>query len=128
VGGAIVGAVLQNRLAGALHDQAVARAGALPARARAGFVHGFANAGRHGLDVGAGQTGGRFTPPPGTPASVAQHIAAVARAVFDHAFLTAMRWSIIVPAIVLFVAAAGCLAIRRRRVEPAEAPPEAAVV
>ena len=78
--------------------------------------------------MGAGQTGGQFKPPPGTPAAVAHQIAAVARAVFEHAFLTAMRWSIIVPALVLFAASASCLLIRPRRSQPAEAPPAAAVV
>jgi EmrB/QacA subfamily drug resistance transporter len=128
LGGAIVGAVLQTRLASALRDEAVARAHALPAQARGPFVDGFSNAGSSGLDVGAGQTGGQFTPPPGTPETVVRQIAAVARAVFEHAFLSAMRWSIIVPALVLFAAAASCLLIRRRRALPAEAPPAAAVV
>jgi hypothetical protein len=128
LGGAIVGAVLQNRLAASLRDEAVARAHAVPAPARDRFVAGFSHAGSQGLDVGAGQTGGQFKPPPGTPASVAHAIAEVARQVFDHAFLAAMRWSIIVPALVLFAASASCLLIRRRRPQPAEAPPAAAVV
>jgi EmrB/QacA subfamily drug resistance transporter len=115
LGGAIVGAVLQNRLAASLHDEAVARAGALPAQAREGFVRGFSNAGSQGLDVGAGQTGSHFTPPEGTPAAVIHLIARVARDVFDYAFVSAMRWSMLIPALVLFAAAAGCFAIRPRR-------------
>jgi EmrB/QacA subfamily drug resistance transporter len=126
LGGAIVGAVLQNRLATSLRDEAVARAGALPAQAREGFVRGFSNAGSQGLDVGAGQTGSRFTPPEGTPEAVVRLIARVARDVFDYAFVSAMRWSMIVPAFVLFAAAAGCFAIRPRRDRPEHAP-EAAV-
>jgi hypothetical protein len=39
-----------------------------------------------------------------------------------------MRWSMIVPAAVLFAAAAGCVLIRPRRAMPVEAPPEAAAV
>jgi MFS family permease len=128
LGGAIVGAVLQNRLASSLHDEAVARAHAVPAQARDRFVAGFANAGSQGLDVGAGQTGGQFKAPPGTPESIVQQIADVARQVFEHAFLTAMRWSIIIPALVLFAASASCVLIRKRRAIPAEAPPAAAVV
>jgi MFS family permease len=115
LGGAIVGAVLQNRLAASLRDEAAARAGALPAQARAGFVHGFSGTGSHGLDVGAGQTGSQFKPPAGTPTAVVELIARVARDVFDYAFVSAMRWSMIVPALVLFAAAAGCFAIRPRR-------------
>jgi EmrB/QacA subfamily drug resistance transporter len=126
LGGAIVGAVLQNRLATSLRDEAVARAGALPAQAREGFVRGFSNASSQGLDVGAGQTGSRFTPPEGTPEAVVRLIARVARDVFDYAFVSAMRWSMIVPAFVLFAAAAGCFAIRPRR-DQTEHAAEAAV-
>jgi EmrB/QacA subfamily drug resistance transporter len=127
LGGAIVGAVLQNRLAASLRDEAAARAGALPERARTGFVEGFSHAGSQGLDVGAGQTGSQFTPPPGTPAAVVHLIARVAREVFDYAFVSAMRWSMIVPAFVLFAAAAACAAIRPRRAQP-EPATEPAVV
>ena len=124
LGGAIVGAILQNRLAASLHDQAVARAGALPAQARDGFVQGFSKAGSNGLEVGAGQTGSSFKPPAGTPTDVVELIARVAKNVFDYAFVSAMRWSMIVPAAVLFGAALSCLAIRGRRTtqpEPAAA-------
>ncbi len=41
---AVVGAFLQNRLALALHDQAVAASGQLPAQYRAGFIQGFSTA------------------------------------------------------------------------------------
>jgi hypothetical protein len=58
---------------------------------------------------------------------VIHQIAAIAKAVFDYAFVSAMRWSMIVPAAVLFAAAASCLLIRPRRAMPAEVPPEAAV-
>src|SRR5262249_47086193 len=97
---------------------------ALPAQARSGFVEGFSNAGSHGLEVGAGQTGSGFKPPAGTPTDVVELIARVARNVFDYAFVSAMRWSMIVPAAVLFAAALSCLAIRGRRTtqpEPAAA-------
>jgi EmrB/QacA subfamily drug resistance transporter len=126
LGGAIVGAVLQNRLAASLHDEAVNRAGALPAQAREGFVRGFSNAGSQGLDVGAGQTGSQFKPPEGTPEAVVHLIARVAKDVFDYAFVSAMRWSMLIPALVLLAAAAACFAIRPRRPLPEHAP-EAAV-
>src|SRR5207302_9097648 len=54
---AVVGAFLQNRLALALHDQAVAASGQLPEQFRAAFVNGFSNAAHKGFEVGAGQTG-----------------------------------------------------------------------
>jgi EmrB/QacA subfamily drug resistance transporter len=127
LGGAIVGAILQNRLAASLRDEAAARADALPAQARGGFIQGFSHAGSSGLEVGAGQTGSSFKPPPGTPTDVVRLIARVAHDVFDYAFVSAMRWSMIVPAFVLFAAAASCVLIRKRRDLPAQAP-EAAVV
>ena len=128
LGGAIVGAILQTRLAASLHDEAVARAGGVPEQARDGFVRGFSDASRNGLDVGAGQTGGQVKAPAGPPEAVIHQIAAIAKDVFDYAFVSAMRWSMIVPAAVLFAAAAGCLLIRPRRAMPVEAPPEAAAV
>lgn len=44
VASAAVGALLQNRLALALHDEAVARSSQIPADFRAGFVDGFSHA------------------------------------------------------------------------------------
>jgi EmrB/QacA subfamily drug resistance transporter len=123
VGGALVGAVLQNRLAASLHDEAVKRAGAVPAQARAGFVDGFSHAGSSGLEVGAGQTGGKV--PQGLPEEVARRVAAVARDVFDFAFVSAMRWSLVLPALVMLAAAASCFALRsthRRAPEPEAVP------
>jgi hypothetical protein len=122
LGAAIVGAILQNRLAASLHSEAVARAASLPRSVRDPFVAGFANAGSNGLEVGAGQTGGSAKPPPGTPAAIVDQIAAIARDVFDYAFVSAMRWSMIVPAAVLFAASASCVLIRQRRDLPAAAP------
>src|SRR5919202_1426437 len=49
LGGAVVGALLQDRLAAALPKQAAAHAGDLPAQARAGFVDGFERAAHGGL-------------------------------------------------------------------------------
>jgi EmrB/QacA subfamily drug resistance transporter len=126
IGGALVGAVLQNRLASSLHDEAVARAGQVPAQARDQFIHGFSDAAGGGLEVGAGQTGAK--PPAGLPAEVAHRIAIVARDVFDFAFVSAMKWSLIVPSIILLLAAVACFGIRqpRRQEVPADAEPAAA--
>src|SRR5256712_13902240 len=54
---AVVGALLQNRLALALHDRAVAASGQLPAQYQKPFADGFSNASHTGLEVGAGQPG-----------------------------------------------------------------------
>jgi hypothetical protein len=120
LGGALVGAVLQNRLAAGLRDEAATRAAEVPAQARPGFVQGFDAAASGGLEVGAGQTGAK--PPAGLPEEVAHRVAAVAREVFDFAFVSAMRWSLIVPAVIMLAAAATCFALRqppRTHAEPA---------
>jgi EmrB/QacA subfamily drug resistance transporter len=123
VGGALVGAVLQNRLAVSLRDEALTRASELPAQARPGFVHGFDTAASGGLEVGAGQTGAK--PPAGLPEEIAHRVALVAREVFDFAFVSAMKWSLVVPAAIMLAAALTCFALRqppRRQAEPAPQP------
>jgi hypothetical protein len=86
-------------------------------------VHGFDTAARGGLEVGAGQTGAK--PPAGLPEEVAHRVALVAREVFDFAFVSAMKWSLVVPAAIMLAAALTCFALRqppRREVEPAPQP------
>ncbi|HET8626423.1 MAG TPA: MFS transporter, partial [Thermomicrobiales bacterium] len=120
---AIVGALLQNRLALALHDRAVQDAAQLPAQFRGPFIAAFSDAAKGGLEVGAGQTGGALTPPPGLPAEVAQQLQRLAHDVFTHAFVAAMRPTLILPIVVVALAAMACFAIQRRRaVAVAEAP------
>jgi hypothetical protein len=127
LGGAAVGALLQDRLAAALPRQAAAHAGELPAPARAGFVDGFRQAAHGGLEVGAGQAAGSVHAPPGTPAAVAAQVQRVAGDVFHHGFVDALHPSLLLPAGVLLLAAAGCAAIRGRgRPAPQEAGPATA--
>jgi MFS family permease len=114
---AVVGAVLQARLAAALVTEATARSGALPAGSRAGFVDGFRAAAGSGLDVGAGTTG--TAAPAGVPADLARQLADAGREVFRHAFVTAMRPTMIVPLGVLLVAAGIAAAVRRPVTEAA---------
>ncbi|MGI8562463.1 MAG: DHA2 family efflux MFS transporter permease subunit [Candidatus Dormibacter sp.] len=118
VGSAVVGAVLQNRLATAFHDQAVQRSGQLPPAARQPFIDGFSKAASGGLDVGRHQS---TAPIPGVPPEVAQQIAKVAHDVFAYGFIDAMRPTLVVPIVMLAVASISCLAIKRR-VRPATAP------
>ena len=63
VASASVGALLQNRLATALHDQAVQRSAELPPQVRDQFVSGFNGASRSGFEVGAGETGAAASAP-----------------------------------------------------------------
>ena len=96
VASAAVGALLQNRLAVALHDQAVHYSAALPAFAREPFIAGFASAARNGFQVGRGENG----------ASLPHAFAALGNAVFTHAFSDAMRATLPLPIAVILVAAA----------------------
>jgi EmrB/QacA subfamily drug resistance transporter len=114
VASASVGARLQNRLATALHERAVASAGQLPEGFRGGFLDGFANAAKRGLEIGAGQTGARLSLPPGTPSQVAQQIQRLAQATFAHAFVDAMRPALLLPIGVIVVAALVALTARGR--------------
>ena len=57
IASAMVGALLQNRLALALHDEAIATSANLPVEYRASFVDNFSQAARSGFQVGAGQSG-----------------------------------------------------------------------
>ncbi|HEX5503011.1 MAG TPA: DHA2 family efflux MFS transporter permease subunit [Thermomicrobiales bacterium] len=119
---AIVGALLQNRLALALHDRAVQDAAQLPAAFRDQFVAAFSDAAKGGLAVGAGQTGGSLAPPPGVPAQVVQQLQVLAHDVFTHAFVVAMRPTLVLPIVVVLLAALACFAVQRRRAAAVETP------
>ena len=124
VGGATVGAVLQNRLAASLHDQAVSYSSQLPPPARQPFVNAFSKAAGGGLEVGrqsssaAGQSLGNLPP------QVAHQVAQVAHDVFLYGFIYAMRPTLAVPIAALVVGAISCLALKRyRRPSGVEAKP-----
>lgn len=110
---AAVGAVLQNRLAIGLHDRAVHDAARLPAAYRDQFIAGFDRAGRSGLQVGAGQTGGSV--PHGLPAGITAQLRSLGQDVFGHGFVTAMRPTLLLPLGVIVIAAIGCLWVRAAR-------------
>ncbi|RJL33469.1 DHA2 family efflux MFS transporter permease subunit [Bailinhaonella thermotolerans] len=111
IGGAVIGALLQNRLAAALAGEAERRAGLLPPQAREPFLDGFRQAARGGLEVGAGQTG--VHPPGGLPAEAARRVAELAHEVFTQAFVTAMRPTLAVAVVVILCGAALSSAARR---------------
>ena len=104
--GAVVGAFLQNRLAISLHEQATQRAEGLPARLRERFVDGFSDTTDGGLELGANPVGGG-----------AQQLA---EEVFRHAFVDAMQPTLIIPILVVVLAAMSCLAVKRRKRERPE--------
>jgi len=113
VASASVGALLQNRLATSLHDQAVASSHRLPDQFQAPFVAAFSGAAGHGLEIGAGQTGSSVPVPPGLPAPVAQELTQLAHSTFTHAFVAAMRPTLVLP-IAVIVAAALLVAVAAR--------------
>ena len=101
---AVVGAFLQNRLALALHDQAVAASGRLPVQYRAPFINGFSNAAHTGFEVGAGQSG--------TSLQLPAQVDAIAHYVFTHSFVDAMHPTLLLPIGILVVAALASVFVR----------------
>ena len=104
---AVVGAFLQNRIALALHDRAVAASSQLPDQYRQSFVDGFSNAVHTGLEVGAGQSG--------TTLQLPAQVQALAHFVFTHAFVDAMHPTMVLPIVVLVLAASAAVFVRGRK-------------
>jgi EmrB/QacA subfamily drug resistance transporter len=115
IGSAAVGALLQAQLSTKLPAAATANAAALPEQFRAQFIEGFSNAASKGLEVGAGQTGVAL--PAGIPTQIVQAITALAQKTFHEAFTSAMRSTLVLPLIVLGLAALTVLLVRRKPVE-----------
>ena len=117
--------MLANRLTAAMRTQAQAAAAGLPAQAQAPFVDGMTTAGSGGIEVGAGQASGMALPD-GIPASVAEQIHAAAQHAFAAAFTDAMRPTMVVPIVVILLAAGAVLFVRSKPLsgsadgEPAE--------
>jgi EmrB/QacA subfamily drug resistance transporter len=113
IGAAVVGAVMQNQLLSAMHDQAVTASAQLPESYRQRFVDGFAAAASNGFEVGRGQSGGAQVPA-GLPPQSAHLVQQLVHDVFVNAFVTALRPTLAVPAAMLLIAALTCLLIKRR--------------
>jgi EmrB/QacA subfamily drug resistance transporter len=122
IASASVGALLQNRLSAALHDRAVASSTQLPAQFQQPFVSGFSGAAQHGLEVGAGQTGGSLSLPPGVPPAVTQLLQQLAHSTFTQGFVDAMKPTMVLPIAVLVAVALLTLVAARGRAGAAEQP------
>jgi cation transport regulator ChaB len=118
IGSAVVGAILQNRLAITLHDQAVSHASTLPANFRDQFVAAFNSVAANGFQIGTGQSGAKL--PPGLPAAVQHQISALAHDVFVSAFIDAMKTTLVVPIAFLAFTALTTLLIRRNETPAAQ--------
>ncbi|GAB3444299.1 MFS transporter [Actinophytocola sediminis] len=99
LGAAVVGLLLQNRLASAVTDQAGQRLDEVPPEARDGFQDSVAAAVDRGLDVGTGQSGG-IAPPPGLTEQAAEQTARVTQDVFASGFTTAATVALVLTAAV----------------------------
>jgi EmrB/QacA subfamily drug resistance transporter len=106
LGGAVVGAVLQNRLATEMTSQATKYSAQLPAKVRGQFINGFSHATSSGLQVGRGETGASL--PKGLSHALTIKLNALGEQVFQHAFLLAMKPSLVVCIVVLLLGA--CIA------------------
>jgi hypothetical protein len=102
---AVVGALLQNRLAVALRDEATQRAEELPEQFRKPFVDGFAGASEGGLEVDSGRVG--------DVAQLPQQIQQLGEEVFKNAFVDAMHPTLVLPIAIVLLAAFSCLAVRQ---------------
>ena len=115
LGSAVVGAILQNRLALALHDEAVTRSAGLPPQFRQNFIEGFSRAASGGLEVGRGQSGAAGHLPTGIPAAVAQQLGQLSHDVFVNAYLDALKPALVAPVLVMVLGAVACGLIQRRK-------------
>ena len=112
VGSAVVGALLQNRLAITLHDQAVSHAPALPAAFRDQFIAAFSSVATSGFQIGTGENGAKL--PAGLPPAVAQQLTALAHDVFVSGYIDALKQTLVLPILVLALTAFSALLIKRR--------------
>ncbi len=114
LGGAVVGAVLQNRMVAELNSHAASAAIQLPPAFRTGFTDGVAQAAKQGLQIGRGQDGG-VQLPAGLPPQLSYQLMALVHDVFVNSFVAAMRPTVMVAVAVLVLAAASCLMVKGRR-------------
>lgn len=121
IGAAVIGAVLQNQLVSNMQTGAGAAATRLPPSVRDQFIRAFANAGRNGLEVGRGQSGGAPVPA-GIPASAAHQVVQLIHEVFVNAFVLSVRPALAVPAILMAIGALCATLIVRRAARVAVAP------
>ncbi|MEU4539435.1 hypothetical protein AB0G15_31730 [Streptosporangium sp. NPDC023825] len=105
---AATGTVLQNRLSAGLGAEARRRTERFPGRYREDFVDAV-TAVAGGAEAGAD----RMRPPPGVSDRLAQQMRESAQLAFDHAFVGALRWTLLVRAAVVVVASLLSLAAKR---------------
>jgi EmrB/QacA subfamily drug resistance transporter len=110
IGTAAVGALLQNRLVSSLTSRATEVSASLPGPLRGPFVSGFRKAAASGL-IGAPASSAA---PAGTSPGLAAQLRRLGAEVFPQGYVTAMRWTMVLPISVVALAAASCLALRSK--------------
>jgi EmrB/QacA subfamily drug resistance transporter len=123
IGTAAVGALLENRLVASLTSEATSRSAGLPAQVRETFIAGFHQAAATGLLSGGPVSSGAANPR--VPPALAAELQRLAAEVFTHGYVTAMRWTMVLPIAVVALAAASCLALKRDGVQDRAAAPDA---
>jgi len=116
IGTAAVGALLENRLVASLTSQATTRSAGLPAPVRASFISQFRTSAASGL-IGGSAPGPAARP--GTSKALAAELQRLAAQVFTHGYVIAMRWTMVMPIAVVFLAAVSCFALRGGVIRPA---------
>jgi MFS family permease len=115
IASAAVGALLQNRLAASLPQRAAEYSAQAPAAFRVQFVDAFRRASKGGLDVGAARLTADGAPAGSASGPVLEQLQQIAHQVFAHAFVDAVRPTLLVPAGVVLLAALVCATVRWRR-------------
>ena len=113
IGSAVVGALLQNQLATALHSEAVVHATQLPAAFRDQFIAAFSNVSSSGFQIGPGQNGASL--PANIPPAIKQQLAALFHDVFVSGYIDALKMTLILPILFLALTALTTLFIKRRK-------------
>jgi len=113
LGTAVIGAVLQQRLAANLHTEAVRYSQNLPEQLRAGFISGLSTALQGGHELGRGAS--QLQLPASLPPAVAHQLITAAHDTFVAAFFDSMPATFDVGVAVMVAACLGALALRNVR-------------
>jgi EmrB/QacA subfamily drug resistance transporter len=113
IGSSAVGALLESRLAVTLTAQAAKQSSGLPPAVRIPFVSGFRTV---ASSLAGGAPAAHF--PPGTPPALAAELTRLGSLVFTDGYVPAMRETMILPIVVVAVAALSCFAIKQARRQP----------
>jgi EmrB/QacA subfamily drug resistance transporter len=113
IGTVAVGVLLQAQLVDTVTVQARSDAAQLPGPLREPFVQTLTGVAKSGMEGAASGSGTSMPVPPGVSQSAATALRALGQHTFDHAYVAAMRPTLLLPALVLVAGAATALLVRR---------------